>query len=84
MLIEVYGDTRRAGVCRSCRAPVEWATVVKSGKPILFDPPVEVVRIQPPLFGDERAVEVIDTTRTRVHFASCPDAVDWRKPKAAR
>lgn len=81
MLIEVFADTRRSGVCRSCKAPVEWATVVSSGKPILFNPPVEPVRTQPPLFGDEREVHVIDSTRSIVHFATCPDAPAWRKPR---
>lgn len=77
MLIEVYADTRRLGVCRSCHAPIEWATVVKSGKAMLFNAPLVPVRTQPALVGS--AIDVIDTTRTIVHFVTCPQAKDWRR-----
>lgn len=79
MLIEIYGDTRRLGQCRSCGAPIEWATVVKSGHPMPFNPPIEPVRIQPPLYGPEREVQVVETTVTITHWATCPDAADWRR-----
>jgi len=79
MLIEIYADTRRPGVCRSCSAPIEWATVVKSGRAMPFNPPIDPVRIQPPLYGAEREVQVVDSTITSSHFATCPDAADWRR-----
>ena len=81
MLIDIYADTRRSGTCRSCGAPIEWATVVKSGKALPFNAPIAPVRMQPPLYGPEREVHVVDSTITTAHFATCPQAAQWRQRK---
>jgi len=77
-ILKIYQDTRNAGHCRSCGAPVEWAEIV-SGKRMPFDPPFIVVRTQGNLLAGERTVEEVDSTVTRSHFATCPDAQDWRR-----
>lgn len=81
VLIEIYADTRRRGVCRSCHAPIEWATVVNSGRSMPFNAPIVPVRTQPPLYGDEREVHVVDTTRSIAHFTTCPQSTEWRKAR---
>lgn len=49
--------------CRSCRAPVMWATNEQSGKRMPFDPASD--RLTPPISVS--------------HFATCPDAQKWRR-----
>jgi len=44
-----------------------------------FDPPIVVVRTQGNLLDGARIIEDIDTTITVSHFATCPDAKDWRR-----
>jgi hypothetical protein len=75
--LSVYHDTRGPGTCRSCGAAIEWAQLV-TGKRIPFDPPV-VVRVTQTALVDERTIDVVDMDFTRSHFASCPDAKDWRR-----
>jgi len=80
--LSIYHDTRAAGRCRSCGATVEWAQLV-TGRRIPLDPPVVVVAVQTTLL-DGRGVDVLDMHATRAHFASCPDAKDWRRTKGKR
>lgn len=77
--IEIYADSRRPGTCRSCGAAVEWATVVKSGNVMPFNPPIVATRVQLDLLGGSgRAIEAVDLTQTISHFATCPQAGAWR------
>jgi len=80
--LSIYTDTRGPGRCRSCGADVEWAQLV-TGKRIPFDPPI-VVRVRQQALLDERAIDVVDMDQTRSHFASCPDAAQWRRTKGSR
>jgi len=75
-IIAIYADTRGRGYCRSCKAPIEWAEVVISGRRMPFDPPIVAVRTSE---FDRRAVEEVDTTITKSHFATCPDSKAWRR-----
>lgn len=78
-ILRIYQDTKGLGTCRSCGAPVEWAELT-SGKRMPFNPPIVAVRTQSGLLeGDSRVVEHVDTTITTSHFATCPDAKDWRR-----
>jgi hypothetical protein len=77
-ILKIYQDTRGPGTCRSCGAAVEWAELV-SGKRMPFDPPIVVVRTQGSLLAGDRTVEEVDTSVTLSHFATCPDAKDWRR-----
>lgn len=74
--IEIYGDTRRAGRCKSCRAPLQWATVVDSGKQLPFD--AERFTVISTRREDEtnRLVERAD--RRTTHWATCPGAKLWK------
>jgi hypothetical protein len=76
--IDIYQDSRGAGRCRSCGAAVEWAENVKTGKRIPFDAPIVPVRTQGDVLGG-LVVETVDTTVTTSHFATCPQANDWRR-----
>lgn len=72
--------------CRSCQAPIRWAVTGANRKPIPLD-------LEP---TDDGNVELVDgyaktwgtshdwpagVDRYRSHYASCPDAGEWRKRK---
>lgn len=71
--------------CRSCRAPIVWARTV-GGKLAPIDvEPVETGNVV--FLDDNRAetlgpleLELLDPRRARFlnHFATCPDAADWK------
>lgn len=76
-LLRIYQDSKGRGRCRTCDAPVEWAELT-SGKKMPFDPPIVAVRTEgSPVAG--RVVEVVDSTVTTSHFATCPDAAQHRR-----
>jgi hypothetical protein len=80
-MIRIYADSRRMGVCRSCGAAVEWATVVNTGSSLPFNPPIVATSAQPNLLdGGDR----IEATATASHFLTCPQADAWRKRHGAR
>jgi hypothetical protein len=71
--------TRRLGHCRSCGAPIEWATVAASGKAMPFDRPIV---LQPRLaLDDPLEVGRVDMERTTSHFATCPQRDQWRRQR---
>lgn len=86
--------------CRSCRAPVVWATSAASGKPkrIPLDPDPNPRRgnivLEPDLLGQGPVAHVLTSaaaaeasvrgeTLYLSHFATCPDAEEWRKGRAS-
>lgn len=77
-ILRIYQDTRGRGRCRSCGAPVEWAELV-TGKRMPFNPPIVVVRTQGSMLAGDRTIEEVDSTVTLSHFATCPQAKDWRR-----
>jgi len=80
--IAIYADSKGRGRCRSCGADVEWAEVVSSGKRMPFDPPIVAVRTQGSILeGEGRVIEIVETTVTTSHFASCPQAEQWRRKR---
>lgn len=56
--------------CRSCGAEIKWLET-ESGKKIPVDAETVV---------DEGAT-IFDPDQMKSHFATCPDAGKWRKPK---
>jgi hypothetical protein len=76
--LSIYHDTRADGTCRSCGAPIVWAQLL-TGARMPFDPPIIVARRQVSLLPDDRVVDFVDMDHTRSHFASCPQARDWRR-----
>lgn len=80
-ILQIYADTKGKGRCRSCGADVTWAELT-SGKRHPFNGEIVVVRSQGSMLeGDGRVVEDVDTEITTSHFATCPDAKDWRRRK---
>ena len=83
--------TPAPGSCRSCGAPVLWATVELSGKqmPVDADPAPEgnvLIQREPGrvwarvLTGhDLHQARHEDEPLHRSHFSTCPDAATWRR-----
>jgi hypothetical protein len=70
--------SRALGHCRSCDAPIEWAKLADSGKAMPFNRPIVLLPVDgtdSPLFD----FDCVDMTQTTSHFATCPDAQQWRK-----
>jgi len=73
--------------CRSCGAPVEWGVSVVSGKRMPLDAEPDPEGLFYLERGDVTTVGPMDPTlypnrkRYTSHFATCPDAEDWRKGK---
>lgn len=74
--------------CRSCGAPVTWTLTVK-GKRIPLNPePVPDGNIVPVIIDGERRARVVTEAnpapdgvqRFKSHYATCPQADEWRKP----
>jgi hypothetical protein len=78
-ILKIYADSKGPGQCRSCGAAITWAELT-SGKRHPFDGEIVAVRSQGSIL-EGRVIEDIDTSITRSHFESCPDAKDWRKRK---
>ena len=77
--IAIFQDSKGKGRCRSCGAVIEWAETLR-GKRMPFDGEIIVARTEGnPIQG--RVVEYVDTDVTSSHFATCPDAQDWRGRK---
>ncbi len=74
--MRVYDDTRGTARCRSCDAAITWFELT-SGKSHPFDG--EPVYVRTEHDDDRRIVGVIDTSVSSSHFATCPDAKDWRR-----
>lgn len=77
-ILRIWQDTRRLGTCRSCGAPIEWGELI-SGSRMPFNAPIVAVRAQDELLTGGRTIEDVDTTVSISHFATCPDAKDWRR-----
>jgi len=76
--MKIFQDSRNLSACRSCGAPVEWAETT-TGKRMPFNPPIVTVpAFDPGVILTGRVVEDVDPI-TVSHFATCPDAKDWRR-----
>ena len=70
--------------CSSCGAPVEWIRNARTGKlaPIDVDPVPDGNVLVDDVYG-ERVYRVVRAPRGALlrtsHFATCPDANEWRK-----
>lgn len=78
LAMKIFQDSRGLGTCRSCGAPVEWAEMASTGKRMPFNPPIVTVAVLMPVIIDGRIVEDVDPA-TISHFATCPDAKEWRR-----
>jgi hypothetical protein len=75
--IGIYKDSKGPGICRSCKARIVWAETIQ-GKRMPFDSAPSVVSVHETHTG--RVVEMIDTSISKSHFATCPQAKAWRRP----
>ena len=76
-VIAIFQDSKSSGRCRSCGAPLTWATTVK-GKNMPFDGQIVVMRTEGDLLRD-RLIDYVDTDVSAVHWQTCPHASDWRR-----
>jgi hypothetical protein len=77
--ILVVTKTCWLGTCRSCGASIEWATVAESGRAMPFNRPLV---LEPNLAledGEPPVIARVDLTKTTPHFATCPQAAEWRR-----
>ena len=75
-ILKVFDDTKGRGECRSCHAPVTWFQLT-SGKRHPFDGDPVYVRTEHD--QDRRLIGHIDASIHTSHFATCPDAKEWRR-----
>jgi hypothetical protein len=76
VILKVYDDTVGFGECRSCGAKIVWAQLA-SGRRHPFDRKPVYVKTE----HDEarRLLGHVDTDVTSSHFATCPQAKDWKR-----
>jgi hypothetical protein len=72
---EIFPSTRRLGTCREsrCQASITFAQIVKTGKLMPFDSPLEPISVheRETTFG-RTDIWVVDLAKS--HFATCPAA----------
>lgn len=79
MMLLIFQDSKGAGTCRACGAAIIWAELT-SGKRHPFNAPLLVSGVQPGLFNNgTRTVEIIQNADRTSHFATCPQAANFRK-----
>lgn len=85
-------DWRPAASCRSCTAPVRWVRIKNTSKlmPLDAEPdPLGLVEVLDELAGPGTPYAVVhgqqtlldDGNRYTSHFATCPQAAQWRKTR---
>lgn len=81
MIFQVYEDSIQGAECRSCHASIVW-TEQTTGKRHPFDGRARdlvFVQIQADVLGGSRTVVGLDSTINTSHFATCPQAKQWRR-----
>ncbi len=76
--IHIYADSRGFGSCKSCQAKIEWAENTNTHRKIPFNDEIVPVRS----YHEEtthRLIEVVDSTVSISHFATCPQSKEWRR-----
>jgi len=72
--------------CNSCEAEIEWAESATTGKPVPLNVGATPDGSLAVVNGKAHAYTLEDLAlkrdRRTSHFATCPDADDWRKPDA--
>ncbi len=72
--------------CNSCGAAIEWAESATTGKSVPIDLEPTKDGTLAVVNGKAHAYTLEDLAlkreRRTSHFATCPDAADWRKPDA--
>lgn len=78
--IQIFADTRGRARCTaaSCRADIEWATIVGSGKKMCFQAPIVALSTHHDP-GTRRLVEVVELATN--HWANCPAKDQFRSKR---
>ena len=76
--IQIYADSKGRAQCSAseCRAAIEWATIVGSGKKMPFDAPIVALSTHHDP-GTRRLVEVVDLDTN--HWQSCPASQQFKR-----
>ena len=69
-LLQLWEDSFVAGRCPNCDDPVHSARSARSGKMMLFNKPLTVVRTET-LTSTTRAIAVVDGDASMCHLKSC-------------
>lgn len=77
--IVIRTDSRQEGTCRSCGAPIEWAVLGLTDKWMPFNPPIVLLPVQASFGGVDSDITEVDMNKTTSHFATCPQAKQWRR-----
>jgi hypothetical protein len=75
-LIEIWADSRGRAECRGCRAPIEWARVVKSGAAMCFDGQIVALQTRHDP-ATQRLIEFVDLSTN--HWATCAARDQFRR-----
>jgi hypothetical protein len=75
-MIEIWADTRGRARCRGCRAPIEWAEIVVTGKKMCFDGEIVALSTRHD-HATRRLIESVDLSTN--HWATCPDAKSFKR-----
>lgn len=81
-IVSVLVDSRGSGICRSCHARLTWYETV-GGKRMPFTGSPGVVNVRRDQ-TQASAPWIGDLPRAAVHWATCPDADQFRQPRAHR
>lgn len=74
-LVRIVARSKGRGVCRSCGAPLTWAETFPGKKRMPFDGDPVPRRSE----HDPETHELIEhLSRADVHWATCPDAKQWK------
>jgi hypothetical protein len=74
--IQIFADTRGLSTCKGCRARIEWAEIVGSGKRMCFDHQIVALSTHHDP-ATRRLVEVVDLSTN--HWASCDQAAQFKR-----
>lgn len=74
--IQIWADTKGKARCRGCHAPIEWATVVASGRKMPFDGQIVALSTHHDP-ETRRLVEVVDLSTN--HWATCSERKQFKR-----
>lgn len=78
-IVKIFTRSKGSAACKSCGQPIVWAELVKTGARMPFDYPIRILeRLIPLERVDGRDVEEVDDRVSPSHFATCPQAKQWR------
>jgi hypothetical protein len=74
--IEIFAGTVDRAQCRGCGAAIVWATIVATGRRMCFNS-LRILETKLERAAPFRVIKVVDLTLN--HWATCPDADDFRR-----